>query len=74
MLELLKPMFDMDFYLPRSFMAVLKFDKLHVVKSKVFPPEVTLAVLYFFFKTDYFDSDHRKKVCSLHNVKVNKLR
>ena len=52
----------MDFYLPRSFMAVLNFDKLDVVTSKAFPPEVTLAGLFFFFKTTYFDSDYRKKV------------
>lgn len=63
MLKKLEPMFEMDFYLPRSFMAVLKLDKLEVVKSKVLPPEVTLAGLYYFFNTEnYFEGDAKRKV------------
>lgn len=62
-LKKLEPMFEMDFYLPRSFMSVLQLDKLEVVKSKILPPEVTLAVLYYFFNTEYFsEGDAKQKV------------
>ncbi|XP_062591685.1 E3 ubiquitin-protein ligase rnf213-alpha-like, partial [Saccostrea cucullata] len=61
-LKLLEPMFEMDFYLPRSIMAVLKLQKLDVVTTKAFPPEVTLAGLYFYFRTEYFDSESSQKI------------
>lgn len=59
---MLEPMFEMDFYLPRCFMAVLKFEKLDVVSTKAFPPEVTLAGLFYYFKTSYFDAESNRKV------------
>lgn len=61
-LQMLEPMFEMDFYLPRCFMAVLKFEKLDVVSTEAIPPEVTLAGLYFYFKSLYFDYESNKKV------------
>ncbi|XP_056014152.1 E3 ubiquitin-protein ligase rnf213-alpha-like isoform X2 [Ostrea edulis] len=75
-LKKLEPMFEMDFYLPRSFMAVLKLDKLEVVKSKALPPEVTLAGLYYFFNTEYFlDGDaNRKMMYACLEVVTSQLR
>lgn len=55
-------MFEIDFYLPRAFMSVLRFEKLSVVKTKLLPPEVGMAGLYFFFCTEYFSSEINKKV------------
>lgn len=65
---MLEPMFEIDFYLPRCFMAVLKFEKLDVVSTKAFPPEVTLAGLYFYFKAFYyFDAESSSKVLKILN-------
>lgn len=57
-------MFEIDFYLPRSFMSVLRFEKLTVVKTKLLPPEVEMAGLYYFFCTEYFYTDTNRKVRS----------
>lgn len=59
---MLEPMFEIDFYLPRCFMAVLRFEKLNVVSTELFPPEVTLAGLFYYFKTFYFDTESNRKV------------
>lgn len=67
MLQMLEPMFEMDFYLPRCFMAVLKFEKLDVVSTKAFPPEVTLAGLFYYLKTSYFDAESSRKVFRVHS-------
>lgn len=59
MLEL---MFEMDFYLLRCFMVVLKFEKLDVVFIEAIFFEVILVGLYFYFKSFYFDYEFNKKV------------
>eukprot|EP00105_Crassostrea_gigas_P007930 XP_011422347.1 PREDICTED: E3 ubiquitin-protein ligase rnf213-alpha isoform X2 [Crassostrea gigas] len=61
-LQMLEPMFEIDFYLPRCFMAVLRFEKLNVVSTGLFPPEVTLAGLFYYFKTFYFDTESNRKI------------
>lgn len=61
-LRTLAPMFEIDFYLPRAFMSILRLEKLTVVKTKLLPPEVVMASLYFFSKTEYFGTDLKKKV------------
>ncbi|XP_061169274.1 E3 ubiquitin-protein ligase rnf213-alpha-like [Saccostrea echinata] len=61
-LQTLAPMFEIDFYLSRSFVSVLKLEKLTVVKTKLLPPEVVMAALYFFLRTDYFENDTKKKI------------
>lgn len=63
-LKTLAPMFEIDFYLPRTFMSVLRIEKLTVVKTKLLPPEVGMAGLYYFFCTEYFNTESDKKVRS----------
>lgn len=53
-------MFEIDFYLPRAFMSVLKFEKLTLVETKLIPPEVGMAGLYYFFCTEKFYSNKNK--------------
>lgn len=64
-LRTLAPMFEIDFYLPRAFMSILRLEKLTVVKTKLLPPEVVMASLYFFTKTEYFETDLKKKVIDI---------
>lgn len=53
MLLKLATMFDIDYLLPRSFMAVLQLDKLEsVVGDHLIPPEVVLAGIYYFVIKD----------------------
>lgn len=61
-LRTLAPMFEIDFYLPRAFMSILRLEKLTVVKTKLLPPEVVMASLYFFSKTDNFETVLKKTV------------
>lgn len=52
LLDRLSPLFEMDYLLPRSFMAALKYEQLkEVVPSELIPVEVTLATLYYFVKS-----------------------
>ena len=62
-LKTLAPMFEIDFYLPRAFMSVLKLEKLTVVKTMLLPPEVLLAGLYYFL-FEYLETDSKTKVIS----------
>lgn len=55
-------MFEIDFYLPRAFMSVLNFDMLTVVKTELLPPEVGMAGLYYFFRTEHFYTDTNREV------------
>lgn len=49
MLLKLTTMFDIDYLLPRSFMAVLQLDKLEsIVMEHLIPPEVVLAGMYYY--------------------------
>lgn len=55
-------MFEMDFYLPRAFMSSLKIERLTVVKTKLLPPEVVMANMYYNLKTKGSASDEYMKV------------
>lgn len=59
MLEL---MFEIDFYLLRCFMVVLRFEKLNVVFIGFFFLEVILVGLFYYFKIFYFDIEFNRKV------------
>jgi hypothetical protein len=49
MLLKLATMFDIDYLLPRSFMAVLQLDKLKsIIHQHLIPPEVVLAGMYYY--------------------------
>lgn len=49
MLDLLQPLFKMDYFLPRTLIAVLNYEQfVDVVPSGHIPPEVTLAGMYFY--------------------------
>ncbi|XP_071137099.1 E3 ubiquitin-protein ligase rnf213-alpha-like [Mytilus edulis] len=51
-LKKLIPYFQMDFYLPRSFMAALKLEEIpNLIASGIFPSDCILAVLFFFIKS-----------------------
>lgn len=51
-LKKLIPYFQMDFYLPRSFMAALKLEEIpNLIASGIFPSDCILAVLFYFIKT-----------------------
>lgn len=55
-------MFEIDFYLLRVFMLVLRFEKFFVVKIKLLFLEVGMVGLYFFFCIEYFSLEINKKV------------
>nr|XP_022293483.1 E3 ubiquitin-protein ligase rnf213-alpha-like isoform X1 [Crassostrea virginica] len=62
LLDRLSPLFEMDYLLPRSFMAALKYEQLkEVVPSELIPVEVTLATLYYFVKSHKV-IDHKDEV------------
>lgn len=53
MLHLLAPMFEMDYLLPRSFVAVLNIERFEsTVCEKKFPMDVVLTGIHTFLKTD----------------------
>lgn len=62
MIQLLSPMFEIDYLLPRSFVAVLNIRKFEcTVCEKMIPPDVVLAGINTFLKTDIiFKSDKMK--------------
>ena len=63
MLDLLHPLFKMDYFLPRSLIAVLNYEQfVDVIPSGHIPPEVTLAGIYF-FAVD-FRISHKDEVCT----------
>ena len=65
MLETLQPMFEIDFYLPRAFMACLNLEKFIVLKTMLLPPEVVMAGLFFFLGTERYLSDEQLQVFAL---------
>lgn len=64
MLQLLAPMFEMDYLLPRSFVAVLNIERFEsTVNEKKMPTDVKLAGIYTFLKTDLtYKSDTVKDI------------
>lgn len=64
MLHLLAPMFEMDYLLPRSFVAVLNIERFEsTVDEKKIPTDVKLAGIYTFLKTDLiYKSDKVKDI------------
>lgn len=64
MLQLLAPMFEMDYLLPRSFVAVLNIERFEsTAHEKKIPTDVKLAWIYAFLKTDFsFKSDRVKNI------------
>lgn len=64
MLQLLAPMFEMDYLLPRSFVAVLNIERFEsTVYEKKIPTDVKLAGIYAFLKTDIiYKSDKVKNI------------
>lgn len=63
MIQLLAPMFEIDYLLPRSFIAALSIDKFEsTVCEKKIPTDVVLAGIDNFLKTDIiFKSEKMKK-------------
>lgn len=63
MIQLLSPMFEIDYLLPRSFIAALSIDKFEAtVCEKRIPADVLLAGIDNFLKTDIiFKSEKTKK-------------
>lgn len=64
MIQLLSPMFEIDYLLPRSFIAALSIDKFEAtVCEKKIPTDVLLAGIDNFLKTDIiFKSEKTKKM------------
>lgn len=64
MLQLLAPMFEMDYLLPRSFVAVLNIERFEsTVYEKKIPTDVKLAGICTFLKTEIiYKSDKVKNL------------
>lgn len=76
MLHLLAPMFEMDYLLPRSFVAVLNIERFEsTVNEKRIPTDVKLSGIYTFLKKDIIyksDKVKNKKIVTLKdNMNVN---
>lgn len=76
MLHLLAPMFEMDYLLPRSFVAVLNIERFEsTVYEKKIPTDVKLSGIHTFLKTDItYKSDkvkNKKIVTSKDNMNGN---
>lgn len=65
MLDTLQPMFEIDFYLPRAFMACLNLEKFIDLKTRLLPPEVVIAGLFYFLDTERYLTDFQLQVIAL---------
>lgn len=53
-LKMLTPYFQMDYYLPRSFLTSLKLEMIpDIVSSGFIPPDVTLASIFYYIRTAF---------------------
>lgn len=76
MLHLLAPMFEMDYFLPRSFVAVLNIERFEsIVCIKKVPTDVVLAGIHTFLKTDIIlKSDKEKNTVMEQMIKKDKSK
>ncbi|VDI32729.1 Hypothetical predicted protein [Mytilus galloprovincialis] len=57
LVQLLHPYFEMDYLLPRTFVASLSFNQFVALDTKHVPPDVMLAAFYYFVKDEKLSRD-----------------
>lgn len=73
MLQLLAPMFEMDYLLPRSFVAVLNIERFETtVFAKKIPTDVVLAGINNFIRTNYIFKSDKVEIKLMDKIK-NKM-
>ncbi|XP_033741838.1 E3 ubiquitin-protein ligase rnf213-alpha-like [Pecten maximus] len=68
LLQRLAPLFDVDYFLPRTLMTVVKMvDMKDAVRSRLFPPDLCVAKLYYLIKSNSLKLEEHKIIPDMLN-------